>query len=219
MTGTPLRPFGEDLRHAASRWRLRHGHVPEGLNSLRGETAWGTDGVRGAGLRERPAAPLRRGVQLHAGAGRLCRGMDAGARTAQGAGPGRSRSSPTSSRPAGTRAPRGSSRAKTRKTSTTRAVRSLPVGIGAIEVGARYEQLWFESAEKIGAGVSESARRELSFATPIRSGRFGVNWFANALDARGRQRDARGVRGSRPARQSRASPAIWSGVFRLQLVF
>jgi phosphate-selective porin len=90
-------------------------------------------------------------------------------------------------------------------------------GIGAIEIGARYEQLWFESAEKIGpAFPNPRAANYLRNTDSIWT--IGVNWFAsrwtrllvNAIHEE--FEDA--ARTPEPGVTS-----FWSGVLRFQFAF
>jgi phosphate-selective porin len=90
-------------------------------------------------------------------------------------------------------------------------------GIGAIELGARYEQLSFESADKIGeAFANPRAAHILGNTDAVWT--LGVNWFPNrwvrvVANAIHEEFDD-------PNRApTRGVPSYWSGVFRLQLVF
>jgi phosphate-selective porin OprO/OprP len=90
-------------------------------------------------------------------------------------------------------------------------------GVGAIELAIRYEQLGFESAEKIGPAFT-NPRAEHIRPTSDHVWTFGVNWYAN-----------RWVRATMNAvREEFEDPArtpvtgttrFWSGIGRLQLVF
>lgn len=90
-------------------------------------------------------------------------------------------------------------------------------GIGAIEIGARYESLRFESAEKNGPAFSNPrAENILPHGNEIWT--FGVNWFpnrwvravANAIRIEYLDPDRAPLVGKTD---------YWLGVFRLQLVF
>ena len=90
-------------------------------------------------------------------------------------------------------------------------------GIGAIEVGARYESLKFESASKVGpAFANPRAEHILPHGNDIWT--LGVNWFpnrwvrvvANAIH----------LKYLDPDRTPRVGQTdFWLGVLRLQLVF
>jgi phosphate-selective porin OprO and OprP len=90
-------------------------------------------------------------------------------------------------------------------------------GIGAIEIGARYEQLSFESAEKIGQAFT-NPRAEHILGNTDSIWTLGVNWFPN----RWVRLVANGIHETidDPDRGPiRGIANYWSGVFRMQLVF
>jgi phosphate-selective porin len=90
-------------------------------------------------------------------------------------------------------------------------------GIGAIELGARYEKLQFESADKIGEAFS-NPRAEHYLRNSDEVWTFGVNWFPNRwvrLLVNGIHEHFEDPdRTPQPGTQD-----FWSGVFRVQLVF
>jgi phosphate-selective porin OprO/OprP len=90
-------------------------------------------------------------------------------------------------------------------------------GIGAIELAARYERLGFESAEKVGPAFT-NPRAEHILGNSDHVWTVGVNWFANrwvraTLNAV-REEFADASRTPLPG-----TAKFWSGVGRLQLVF
>jgi phosphate-selective porin OprO/OprP len=90
-------------------------------------------------------------------------------------------------------------------------------GIGAIELAVRYETLGFESADKSGPAFS-NPRAEHILGNTDRIWTFGLNWFANrwvrtVVNAIREEFDD-------PARSPIPGTAtFWSGIFRLQVVF
>lgn len=90
-------------------------------------------------------------------------------------------------------------------------------GIGAIELGARYEELRFESDEKVGpAFPNPRAEHILSNADAVWT--FGVNWFPNRwvrLTANAIHEQFEDA----PRTPLPGTTEFWSGVLRLQVVF
>jgi phosphate-selective porin OprO/OprP len=90
-------------------------------------------------------------------------------------------------------------------------------GIGAIELAARYERLGFESAEKVGPAFT-NPRAEHILGNSNRVWTFGVNWFVNrwvrATVNAVREEFEDASRSPQPG-----TPRLWSGVGRMQLVF
>jgi phosphate-selective porin OprO/OprP len=90
-------------------------------------------------------------------------------------------------------------------------------GIGALELGVRYERLGFESAEKVGPAFA-NPRAEHILGNSDRVWTFGVNWFANrwvrtTVNAIREQLED-------PSRAPNVGTDVyWSGVGRVQLVF
>ncbi len=90
-------------------------------------------------------------------------------------------------------------------------------GIGAVEIGARYERLGFESAEKVGEAFA-NPRAEHILGNSDSVWTLGVNWFpnrwvrllVNAIHETFDDPDRAPTRGI---------DQYWSGVFRAQLVF
>ena len=90
-------------------------------------------------------------------------------------------------------------------------------GMGAIELAVRYERLGFESADKIGPAFA-NPRAEHILPNTNRVWTFGVNWFAN----RWLRATVNAVREDLDDRTRTAIPGtarFWSGIGRLQLVF
>jgi phosphate-selective porin len=90
-------------------------------------------------------------------------------------------------------------------------------GIGAIEIGARYEKLRFESAEKIGEAFS-NPRAENILPNSDAVWTLGLNWFPNRwIRVVG---NAIHEEFEDPDRTPQPGTTVfWSGVLRLQLVF
>jgi phosphate-selective porin len=90
-------------------------------------------------------------------------------------------------------------------------------GIGALEVGVRYEKLQFESAEKTGPAFrNPRAAHILGNSDQVLT--VGVNWFAN----RWFRVTINGIREELEDATRTPIPGttvFWSGVGRLQLVF
>jgi phosphate-selective porin len=90
-------------------------------------------------------------------------------------------------------------------------------GIGAIELGVRYEELGFESAEKIGEAFS-NPRAENILQNSAAIWTLGINWFPSrwtrvVLNAMHESLED-------PGRVLQTGITdYWSGVFRLQIVF
>ena len=90
-------------------------------------------------------------------------------------------------------------------------------GVGAIEVGARYEELGFESEEKVGPAFRND-RAENILGNSDKVWTLGVNWFPN----RWVRVTVNGIReqfDDPPRTPQPGTTEFWSGVARLQLVF
>jgi phosphate-selective porin OprO and OprP len=94
----------------------------------------------------------------------------------------------------------------------------LTAGFGAVEVGARYERLWFDSVGTTGTGVAlRNPRAENIFPSGVRALTIGVNWTLNRwlkLQINGIRQDVEDVELNSAA----ISGAFWSRVVRLQIV-
>ena len=90
-------------------------------------------------------------------------------------------------------------------------------GIGAIEIGARYDQLEFTSASKTGMAFT-NPRSEHLLSNSDKVWTFGVNWMWN----RWARVIANAVQETfdDPSRTPlRGTDKFWSGLIRLQVVF
>ena len=216
VTATPLRPLGETFEDL--RVGLAYGVVdmPEGLNSLRGETVYGTheffEPVYVKGRRSRMGAEL---VYMPGPIGLTAEWMRAReARNDQGLGEtDLSDMLTTGWYTAATWLVTGE-----RKATFNNPRRPLSAGgIGAIELAVRYETLEFASSNTSGTPF-RNPRAEHILGNSDKVATFGVNWFVNrwvritANAIREQFEDA-------PRTPQPGTTEFWSGVARLQLVF
>jgi phosphate-selective porin len=216
VTATPLRPLAETFD--TLRLGVAYGTVtvPEGLNSLRGESAWGTfdyvEPVYVQGRRQRI------GLEFSYTPGPLGFGAEwmraREERDNQGLGDiDLSDFLSTGWYASATWLLTGEDKADFNNPRRP----LFAEGIGAIEIGARYEQLSFESAGKEGpAFANPRADHYLGNTDSIWT--FGVNWYATRwtrllVNAMHEKFDD-------AARTPLAGQTdFWSGVFRLQVAF
>lgn len=215
VTATPLRPLAEtfeNLRVGAAYGRV---DVPEGLNSFRGESAWGTDFVEPVyvnGSRQRYGAEL---TYTPGPVGLAAEWMQAREqRLGQGLGDvDLSDFLTTGWYASATWLVTGED-----KNDFNGPRRPLfTEGIGAIELAARYEKLQFESASKIDEPFA-NPRADNYLMNSDSVWTFGVNWFpnrwvrllVNGIHERFADPDRTPITGTTD---------FWSGVFRVQLVF
>jgi len=216
ITGTPLRPLGD----AFETLRVGGGYgfvdVPEGLNSLRGESMWGTvdffEPVYVKGWRRRYAAEMS---YTPGPVGFAAEWMQAREqRKNQGLGDiDLSDFITTGWYASATWLVTGEDKEDFNGPRDP----LFTDGIGAIELAARYEKLWFESAEKIGeAFPNPRAEHILTNSDTVLT--LGVNWFPTrwtrlALNAIREEFED-------PERSPKIGvTTFWSGVARLQIVF
>ena len=218
VTATALRPFvGEDagLRSLRVGVAYTNGQIPEGLNSLRGETPYGHDyfePVYVKGRRQRvglefdwtPGPVGVRAEWMQSREDRDEQGLgDVDLSDVVG----------TGWYVSGTWIVTGES-----KDENVNARRPLHRGgVGAIEIGARYDQLGFASAGGEGPPL-RNPRAERLLANTDRVWTFGVNWYpvrhvrmiGNAIHEE-----------FEDAARTPASGVVrfWSGVLRLQIAF
>jgi phosphate-selective porin OprO and OprP len=216
VTGTPLRALGDAFDTLRIGGAYGTVHVPEGLNSLRGTTEWGTkdffEPVYVKGRRHRYGAEF---VYTPGPVGLVAEWMQAREqRLGQGLGDiDLSDVITTGWYASATWLVTGED--KENFDHPRRPI--FTEGIGAIELGARYEELGFESAEKIGEAFS-NPRAENILQNSAAIWTLGINWFPSrwtrvvlnamheSLEDPGRVLQT-GITG------------YWSGVFRLQIVF
>jgi phosphate-selective porin OprO/OprP len=216
VTATPLRPLAETFDTLRFGFAYGGANVPEGPNSFKGETVYGTvdffEPVYVKGRR------TRMGVEVSYTPGPV--GLSAEwmqareERKNQGLGDvDLSDVITTGWYAAGTWLLTGED-----KEDFNNPRRSLFAGgLGAVELGVRYEELWFESAEKIGPAFT-NPRAEHILGNTNAVWTFGLNWFVN-----------RWVRATVNAiheeiEDPERAPIVgtseyWSTVWRLQVVF
>jgi phosphate-selective porin OprO and OprP len=216
VTGTPLRPLAKTFETLRVGGAYGTVNVPEGLNSLRGESAWGTEDffepVYVKGRRHRYGAEFS---YTPGPVGLVAEWMQAREeRQNQGL-----RDNDLSDvLTTGWYASATWLVTGEKKEDFNNPRHPLfTEGVGAIEFGARYEQLSFESVDKIGeAFANPRAAHILGNTDAVWT--LGVNWFPNrwvrvVANAIHEEFDD-------PNRApTRGVPSYWSGVFRLQLVF
>lgn len=215
VTATPLRPLAEtfeDLRIGAA---YGAADVPEGLNSLRGEAVWGEDFVEPVyvnGRRQRYGAEF---VYTPGPVGLTAEWMQTREeRTGQGLGDvDLSDFIGTGWYASATWLVTGED-----KDSFNGPRRPLfTEGVGAIEIGARYEKLQFESASKVDEPFS-NPRADNYLMNSDSVWTIGVNWFpnrwvrllVNGIHEHFTDPDRTPVTGTTD---------FWSGVMRVQIVF
>jgi phosphate-selective porin OprO and OprP len=90
-------------------------------------------------------------------------------------------------------------------------------GIGAVEIGARYEKLWFESVDKNGPAF-RNPRAEHILGNSDAVWTLGVNWFPNRW-VRVTTNAIHEAFEDSPRTPLPGTTKFWSGVTRLQIVF
>jgi phosphate-selective porin OprO/OprP len=216
LTATPFRPFAETLERL--RLGLAYGavNVPEGLNSLRGETVYGTEDffapVYVKGRRTRIGAEVSYMPGPVGLAAEWMRGREQ--RRNQGLGDVDLSDVLTT----GWYASATWLLTREDKEDFNNPRRPLfQGGIGAVEVAARYEELRFESEEKIGEAFS-NPRAEHILGNRDKVWTLGINWFPN----RWVRLLVNGIReefDDPPRTPQPGTTEFWSAVARLQLVF
>lgn len=216
VTATPLRPLAETFE--TLRVGLAYGvaEIPEGLNSLRGETVYGTqdffEPVYVKGKRIRLGAEL---VYTPGPVGLTAEWMRAREeRNNQGLGDDDlSDVLTTGWYAAATWLVTGE-----RKENFNNPRRPLfDGGIGAVELGVRYETLDFESEDKVGPAF-RNPRAEHILGNSDKVWTVGVNWFLNRwLRVTGNA--IREEFEDAPRTPLPGTTEFWSGIARLQLVF
>lgn len=216
VTATPFRPLAETFETLRVGAAFGSADVPEGLNSLRGVTLWGTTEfvepvyvkVRrnrfGAEVSYTPGPVGLAGEWMQAREQRVCQGLgDIDL----------SDFVTTGWYASATWLVTGED-----KEDFDHPRRQLfGGGAGAIEVGARYEELSFESADKSGPAFA-NPRAEHYLGNTDSAWTLGVNWYASrwtrvTVNAVHEAFDD-------PARTPASGESgFWSGVFRLQVVF
>jgi phosphate-selective porin OprO and OprP len=216
MTATPMRPLGdafETLRIGAAYGVV---DVPEGLNSFRGESAWGTkefvEPVYVKGRRHRYGAEL---TYMPGPVGFAAEWMQAReGRKNQGLGDvDLSDFVTTGWYASATWLVTGED--KEDFNGPRRPI--VTEGIGAIELAARYDKLQFESADKVGEAFA-NPRAENYLMNSDEVWTVGVNWFPNRwvrLVINGIHEHFADLERT----PKLGTTDFWSGVFRLQLVF
>ena len=216
VTATPLRPLAETFENLRVGFAYGTLKVPEGLNSLRGQTVYGTDDffepVYVKGRRTRLGAEI---VYTPGPVGLTGEWMQAREeRLDQGFG-GQDLSDllTTGWYVSATWLVTGED-----KEGFNNPRRSLFAGgAGAVELGARYEELGFESVDKTGpAFANPRAQHILPNSDSVWT--FGVNWFLN----RWMRVAVNGIREEFEDPERTPLPGttkFWSGVGRFQLVF
>jgi phosphate-selective porin OprO/OprP len=216
ITGTPLRPISEAFENLRLGGAYGTVDVPEGLNSFRGESVWGTkefvEPVYVKGRRQRYGAEL---TYTPGPVGIAAEWMQAREeREGQGLGDIDLSDFVTTGWYA------SATWLLTGEDKDDFNGPRHPIvteGIGAIELAARYEKLRFESAEKIGEAFPNT-RAENYLPNSDEAWTVGVNWFANRwvrLLVNGIHEHFEDP--DRTPQQGKTE--FWSGVFRLQVVF
>ena len=216
VTATPLRPLAEtfeNLRIGAAYGRV---DVPEGPNSFRGESVWGSkefvEPVYVNGTRQRYGAEFTYTPGPVGLAGEWMQAREQ--RLEQGLGDiDLSDFVTTGWYASATWLVTGEDKADFNGPRHP----IITEGIGAIEIGARYEKLQFESAEKIGEAFP-APRAENYLMNSDSVWTLGVNWFPN----RWVRLLVNGIHEhfADPERTPKlGTQDFWSGVFRLQVVF
>jgi phosphate-selective porin OprO/OprP len=216
VTLTPLRPLAETFETFRLGFAYGAADVPEGLNSLRGETVYGTEEffepVYVKGRRSRLGAEA---FYTPGPVGLAAEWMQAREqRKEQGLGDvDLSDVVTTGWYASATWLVTGED-----KDDFNNPRRSLfDGGIGAVELVARYEKLWFASADKEGAAF-RNPRAEHILGNSDAVWTLGVNWFPNRwvrLTINGIREEFEDVVRTPKA----ATTEFWSGVARLQVVF
>lgn len=216
VTATPLRPLADTFERLRVGIAYGGASIPEGLNSLRGTTRYGTtdffEPVYVNGRRSRMGVEF---VYTPGPVGLAAEWMQArDERKRQGLGDvDLSDLITTGWYTAATWLITGE-----RKEDFASPRKPLFAGgVGALEVAVRYERLGFESADKVGPAFS-NPRAEHILGNTDRVWTIGLNWFANrwvraTLNAVREEFDD-AARTPRPA-----TARFWSGVGRLQVVF
>ncbi len=216
LTATPLRRLGEALETFRVGYAYGLTEVPEGLNSLRGQTAYGTEDffkpvyVKGKRTRMGAEASYTPGP-----VGLVAEWMRAREdRNEQGLGDvDLSDFITTGWYVSATWLLTGED-----KEDFNNPGRPLfQGGVGAIEVAARYEKLQFESEDKTGPAFT-NPRAEHILINSDTAWTVGVNWFLN----RWIRLTVNGIREEFEDPQRTPEPGItefWSGVARFQIVF
>ena len=216
VTATPLRPLAETFENLRIGGAYGRVTLPEGLNSFRGESVWGTKAfvqpVYVKGRRQRYGAEL---TYTPGPVGIAAEWMQAREeRKQQGLGDVDLSDFVTTGWYA------SATWLVTGEDKEDFDGPRNPIfteGFGAIELAARYEKLRFESAEKIGEAFP-SPRAEHYLPNSDEAWTFGVNWFANRwvrLLVNGIHEHFEDA--DRTPATGRTD--FWSGVFRLQVVF
>jgi phosphate-selective porin len=216
ITATPLRPLAETFERLRVGFALGGSDLPEGLNSLRGESLYGTvdffEPVYVKGRRTRMGVEF---VYTPGPVGLTAEWMQAREqRKNQGLGDvDLSDLITTGWYVSGTWLVTGEDKEDFDNPRNP----LFDGGIGAIEIAARYEQLGFESADKSGPAFT-NPRAEHILGNTDSIWTVGLNWFIN----RWVRTTLNGVREEFDDANRTPLPGtsvFWSGVGRVQLVF
>jgi len=216
LTATPLRPLAETFENLRVGFAYGAADIPEGLNSFRGETAYGTheffEPVYVKGRRSRVGTEL---VYTPGPVGLTAEWMRAREeRNNQGLrDEDLSDVLTTGWYASATWLVTGED-----KDGFNNPRRSLFAGgFGAVELGARYERLGFESEEKVGTPFANPRAAHI-LPNSDKVWTLGINWFPN----RWVRLTINGIREEFADPERTPVPGItkfWSGVGRLQIVF
>ncbi len=222
VTATPLRPLAETFENLRVGFAYGAADIPEGLNSLRGETVYGTEEffepVYVKGRRTRVGTEVN---YTPGPVGLTAEWMQAREeRRDQGIGNNDLSDVVTT----GWYASATWLLTGEDKEGFNNPRRSLFAGgFGAVEVGARYERLGFESAEKVGPAFSNPRAAHI-LPNSDKVWTLGVNWFPNRwvrVTANGIHEEFEDPFRT-PIPRTLEEPGetkFWSGVARLQIVF
>lgn len=216
VTATPLRPVSEIFGTLRVGFAYGAADVPEGLNSLRGETVYGTadffDPVYVNGKRTRMGAEF---VFTPGPAGFTAEWMRA---REQRKNQGLADADLSDVLTTGWYASATWLVTGERKQNFNNPRRPLfDGGIGAVELGVRYEALRFESEEKVGEAF-RNPRAEHILGNSDKVWTFGANWFVNRW-VRVTANAIREQFDDAPRTPLPGTTEFWSGVARLQVVF
>jgi phosphate-selective porin OprO and OprP len=216
VTMTPLRPLAATLGNLRLGFAYGAADVPEGLNSLRGETVYGTETffepVYVKGRRTRIGAEVS---YTPGPVGLAAEWMQAREeRNEQGLGDvDLSDMLTTGWYASATWLLTGESKEDFNNPRDP----LFAGGIGAVEVGARYEKLSFESVDKTGPAF-RNPRAEHILGNSDSVWTLGVNWFPNRW-VRVTANAIHETFDDAPRTPLAGTTEFWSGVTRLQLVF
>lgn len=215
VTATPLRPLAETFGTFRLGFAVGATDVPEGLNSLRGETVYGTDFFERVYVKGRR---MRYGVEAYYTPGPFSVAAEWMQAREQRRNQGLGDVDLSDVLTTGWYGSATWMVTGDQKEDFNQPRRPLfRGGIGAIEVAVRFERLWFESAEKVGAAF-RNPRAEHILGNRDSAWTFGLNWFPN----RWTRVTVNGIREELDDAVRTPLPGttvFWSGLGRLQLTF